>query len=349
MHKIQPSAIAVNSDVAIKDVIIKLNESSEKIVAMLDEANRLLGVITDGDVRRAILIDNNLNRPAKEIISPEPISVNIRTESYAIRDLMTRRKIEHVPVIDDDGLLLYVLRAVPETPQLNCEAIIMAGGQGKRLRPYTEGTPKPLIQVGNSTIIEGLINHLTKFGIKKLRVSVNYLAEQIQNLLSDGHKFGVEITYIEEAKQLGTAGCLALIEKRPNSDFFVLNGDITTKINMKELFEAHQLSDSIATIAVTTNEFTLPYGVITPVEEGQISWEEKPTYSYLVSIGIYALSPEIFNYLPAETEFIDMPELLLRAQKNGEKINIFSVYESWIDVGTPKDLLRARSLKGGHF
>lgn len=345
MHKIQPSTIAVDSDVAIKDVIIKLNDSSEKIVAMLDKNSRLLGVITDGDVRRAILIDNNLNRPAADIISSEPISVNIRTAPYVIHDLMTVRKIEHVPVIDDDGLLLYILRSVPESPELNCEAIIMAGGQGKRLRPYTEGTPKPLVQVGNSTIIEGLINHLTKFGIKKFRISVNYLAEQIQNLLNDGHKFGVEISYIEEDKQLGTAGCLALIEEQPTSDFFVLNGDITTKINMKELLEAHQISDSIATVAVTTNEFTIPYGVITPVEEGQISWEEKPTYSCLVSIGIYVLSPKIFKYLPPKTEFIDMPELLLQAQENGEKLNVFSVYESWIDVGTPKDLLRARSQK----
>jgi len=345
MHKIQPAAIAVGSDAAIKDVIEKLNASSEKIVAMLDDNLCLLGVVTDGDVRRAILKDNNLSRPAYDIITLNPILVSDRAALHEIRGLMNNRKIEHVPVLNEEGVLLYIMRSAPELPQLDCEAIIMAGGLGKRLRPYTDKTPKPLVQVGDSTIIEGLIAHLMSFGIRKFKVSVHYLAEQVEALLENGDRFGAEIGYIREEEKLGTAGCLILLKERPKSDFIVLNGDISTKINMQEMLDAHQASGAIATVAVTTNEITIPYGVITPIKDGQISWDEKPSLSFLVSIGIYILSPKIFSYLPSQTTFVDMPELLLQAQEAGEKINIFSVYESWIDIGTPRDLVLARMLK----
>ncbi len=342
MHKIDPASVTVLLGVTIKEVIEKLNDSSEKIVVVVDNKQCLIGVITDGDVRRAILKDNNLDRPADEIISSDPVCVQETTELLEIRRLMTNRKIEHIPVVNSEGVLLHVFRSVLQLPQVDCEAVIMAGGQGKRLRPYTENTPKPLMKLGEKTIIERLISHLSGFGVSKFYVSVNYLAGQIEEQLGAGTDTGVNIEYLREKVQLGTAGSIALIEKRPTSDFIVLNGDITTKIDIQDLLESHKQSGAIASVAVTSNEYTIPYGVVDKNEEGMVFWQEKPSLSYLVSIGIYVLSPEIFEYIGRDSEAIDMPELLMRAQRNGRKLNIFTVYETWKDIGTPEDLISIR-------
>jgi NDP-sugar pyrophosphorylase family protein len=220
------------------------------------------------------------------------------------------------------------------------KAIILAGGKGRRLAPFTETIPKPLFPVGEKTILEIIVNQLLKADVKRMTFAVGYLAELIQAYFGDGRKFGVSIDYARESKPLGTAGPLYLLKNR-KENFLVMNGDVLTTMNFKDLFRFHEKSKAIATICCYKKKVKSSLGVVEVDEKDHLkNYKEKPVFNHLVSTGIYCFNPRVAKYLK-KSEHIDLPDLMLRLISAGEKVRVYHVKGEWFDIGTPDDYARA--------
>ncbi len=220
------------------------------------------------------------------------------------------------------------------------EAIILAGGKGTRLKPYTTSFPKPLMPIGDKPILEIVINKLRDSGINKITITVGHLAELIQAYFGNGEKFGVKISYSKEEKPLGTAGPINLIKKSISDSFILMNGDVLTDINLESLLKSHHENNSLATIALSKRNVFIDFGVIETDEVGFLSkWIEKPTIDYLVSTGIYVLSPKSLEYLPEG--FSNLPDLIMSMINNNEKVSTFIHEGSWLDIGREEDYIEA--------
>ncbi|MEX0501970.1 sugar phosphate nucleotidyltransferase [Alphaproteobacteria bacterium LSUCC0719] len=342
MRLIETSKVTLPINATIKDAIVKLNENSEKIILILDGYQKIVCVITDGDIRRAILIDNNLDRPAVDIGNKSPLVAKETLGENQILSLMSKNNIEHIPVVDSSNKFKFVYRMASRQRNKITTAVIMAGGLGTRLRPLTENIPKPLADISGKPILERIILLLIEHDITKIYISINYLGEMIEQVIGDGSRFGVKIQYVREEEKLGTAGSLSLIKDQISGNFFVLNADISTRVDLSELSKKHCANGNIASIAVAQNEVQIPYGVIMNGDDGKLIWEEKPKYSFLAAVGIYVLSDRIFKYLPEIPQRVDMPELLIGAQGNKETLSLFPLFETWADIANIEDLNMVR-------
>ena len=314
-----------------------------QIVLVVDEADRLLGSVTDGDVRRGILRGVRLNSPVSEIMNAKPISVEIGTTQEAGIALMRERVLHQLPVLDAEGRVveLMTLDAVLRAVREDTTVVLMAGGLGSRLRPLTDLTPKPLLPIGGRPLIEITINSLARQGFGRFLLSVRYKAEQFREHFGDGQKLGVAIDYIKEDEQLGTAGALRLLPERPTAPFLVMNGDILTNLDARLLLLFHREQKACATMCVREYEWTIPYGVVRSSNGHLEKFEEKPTRREFVNGGIYVLSPEVLDLLP-ECGAIDMPTLLDRVATRIAPPTIYHLREYWLDIGHVDDLGRAQ-------
>ncbi|QCH26958.1 nucleotidyltransferase family protein [Clostridium tyrobutyricum] len=340
MNKLNNMFVGENN--SIIDALNKINENNTGTVIVIGENRKLLGTLTDGDIRRALINNVSLNSSIKNIYNK---NCKYIYENYNEEDVQSILKmyIKAVPIVDKNKIVVdYVAlkdffntEDTEENPVL-----IMAGGLGTRLRPLTDDIPKPMLKVGDKPIIQTIIEQFRRSGYKNIFISVNYKSDFIKNYFRDGSDFGVSINYIEEDKRMGTAGAIRLAEEYLNTSFFVINGDILTNINFQSLMKYHINHEFDMTIGSRNYDMQVPYGVLNTEELCITSLEEKPVYSFMVSGGIYVLNPQIIKYIP-QNKYYDITQLINLLINKNRKIGNFPIQEYWMDIGKVEDYHKA--------
>ncbi len=321
-----------------------------KLALVVDDDGHLLGTVSDGDIRRALIRGLNLSATAQDVMNRNPTVISADSDHEAVLQIMREKVLRHIPVVNMQGQVI-ALRAIEDfiTPALRDNwVVLLAGGEGRRLRPLTDSCPKPMLPVGDRPLLERTILNLKALGFRNFYLSVNYMAQTIIDHFGDGSSLGVTIRYLHEQQALGTAGPLSLLPERPSEAFIVMNGDILTRLHFPAMIEFHEEHGSVATMAVREYEVQVPYGVINVDEMRITRIEEKPIVRHLISAGIYVLSPNALDLVPANTR-IDMPELFSDIARASHHTHAFLLREYWIDIGHIEDLSRARRDLGAMF
>lgn len=329
-------------DASIHTLIECFNIRSEHIGIVVDEQQRLLGTATDGDLRRAMLRGVTTDAPVREIMNTEPRTLPIDQPRDDATSYMRHERVRHLPIVDFanrvvdlitlDTLLGPVVQPYP--------VVIMAGGEGARLRPLTEHTPKPMLDVGGQPILETIIRRCSAAGFSEFYLSVNYRADVIKHHFGDGRNLGVEITYLEEMSPLGTAGPLCQLPRGITTPVLVLNGDILTKMDPARLIDFHHDAGAEATMGVREYEFQIPYGVV-DIDDNEIrGLREKPVSRQFINAGVYVLNQSALDLLPPDAAS-DMPALFAACRAEGLKTTAFPIREYWVDIGHIDDYRRA--------
>ena len=312
---------------------------------IIDSEGRLTGLLTDGDIRRAFLAGADLHSPVTKAMTKNPLSIRDGLPGEEIVGFMLERKIRHLPVVDLEGrpIGLELLKNQYNTSSI-AQAVLMAGGQGMRLRPLTENTPKPLLKVAGKTILDNVLDGLESSGIGEVVISVNYLGEKIKEHVANTKRAHLGIDFVEESKALGTAGALSLLNPRPKAPFIVMNADLITQIDFKSLSRFHAKEGNQISVCVRKVKETVPYGVITLTKDTRsiADVEEKPEREYFVNAGIYMVNPELIDLIPENQRF-DMTSLIRKAIESGRKAGAFPVYEYWRDIGRHQEMQAAEA------
>jgi dTDP-glucose pyrophosphorylase/CBS domain-containing protein len=328
----------------LTDALKRLDANGMGVLLLAEANRRLVGIITDGDVRRHILSGASLSVSCESIASRHPRVANRGMMTAELLDLMGGSRddtVDHLPVLTDDGIVVgLVLRRDLVAADDTFTAVIMAGGFGTRLMPPTTDTPKPLLPVGDRPLMERTIERLRRAGIRRVNVATHYLSDKISNHFGDGRQFGVEMRYVTEDRPLGTAGALRLMEP-PTGPLLVVNGDILTGVNYQDMLAYHRENGAIATVGVRKYDVEVPYGVIDCSGVAVSALREKPVQQFLVNAGMYLLDPAAVAYIPAGERF-DMTDLIQRLLAEGRKVVAFPVVEYWLDIGKPADYERAQ-------
>mgnify|MGYP003627124788 CR=1 FL=1 len=341
----------VRPDTPVIKAVRILDEIAAQVLLIADKDDILLGTLTDGDVRRAILAGKSLEGPIVEIANTFPKILAASSSEDEILKAMQSFYVRHLPLVDKKGRVvgiagldspLSVEEALPN------RAVIMAGGKGTRLYPLTRDLPKPMIELAGRPILELIVEGLVTRGITHIYLSVHYRAEIIKDHFGDGSRFGVTIEYLEETKPLGTAGALRLLPDDIDTPILMMNGDVLTKANYRSLIDFHNTSGGDATIAVRSYDIEVPYGVVTVDGDRLTNIEEKPTQSFLVNAGVYILESSVLANLPPSNRF-DMTDLIVHMHENDMRIDVFPLREYWLDIGHHNELQRARNDVGVHF
>jgi len=336
--------IFLNPNSTIKEALKIIDSGAMRIALVVDKNHKLIGTLTDGDIRRGFLNNLTLEDSIDSIIFKNPTICNIKDTKDDILKKALARKLYQIPILDDDGCVVGI-EEIDELFKPNIKSnrvVLMVGGLGTRLRPLTENTPKPMLKVGNKPILETIITNFKKYGFINIILSVSYKAEVIENYFGDGSSFGVNIEYIYEKQRMGTAGALSLMREKLNEPFFVMNGDLLTNINFEEMMDYHLAKSAIATMGVREYDFQVPYGVVNLEEENIISIEEKPIHNFFVSAGVYVLNNKVLDFVP-NNKFYDMPTLFEKLIKNNLKTISFPIHEYWLDIGRIEEFERANS------
>lgn len=328
---------------SLRAVLQVINDGGHAIAFVRDVRQRIVGTLTDGDVRRAILAGHDLDARVAGAASRRDFTwVGPQAPRSEVLDLMRARAIGQVPILRGGHLVgLHLLRElVGGRPRPNW-AVIMAGGKGTRLRPITDRIPKPMLPVAGRPILERLVLHLTGFGVRRIFLSVNHLAEVIERHFADGARFGCRIEYLREREPLGTGGALRLLPERPRAPLIVLNGDLVTQFDVEALLDFHQQGGYAMTFGLRPHAVEIPFGVARVRGNRVVALEEKPTVRHMINAGIYALSPAAVRLVPPGQVF-PITSLFERCTRRGLTVGAFPILEEWTDVGRPEELRRAR-------
>jgi dTDP-glucose pyrophosphorylase len=339
----------VTVDVSIWETIEAINRGSVGIALVVDDERKLLGTLTDGDIRRALLAEIDLSDTVTELLknkadlnSPSPITAPSEMNQGDVRRLMKQNDIRHMPMLDEDGCVVdLVVMDYPEPGEkLPVTAVIMAGGYGMRLRPLTEETPKPMLHIEGRPILEWIIEGLKKAGIRSITIATYYRAEKIKQHFGDGRRLGVEIEYILENEATGTAGCLGQL-KQCDQPLLVINGDILTRLDFRSMFEYHMEHRADITVAVREYKIGVPYGVVEMDGVEIKALKEKPSLGFYVNAGIYVLEPPVVKSVTAG-KFQNMTTLIDRLIREDRPVVGFPVREYWIDIGQDSEYKQAQ-------
>ena len=330
----------IDKSSVLKNALKQMDKIGSKTLVVVDKSDKLIGVLSSGDIRRSILEDNELGKDIYKIMNIKPYYVY---EDFDLEELKTeifKREIELVPVLNNDNVVVNIITLKEifsaqafNYPQIKIPVVIMAGGKGTRLDPFTRILPKPLIPIGEKPIIEIIMDEFAKFGMKKFYVSLNHKGKMIKAYLED-HDNDYTFKYIFENKPLGTAGALKFIEGKIKTPFFVSNCDIIIKSDYSKIYDFHTRGGYDLTLVGSIQHHIIPYGIC-EIENGGIlkKINEKPEQDFIVNTGMYLLNPEVLDAIP-EDEFFHITHLIEKLQKQGKKIGVYPVSEkSWIDVG----------------
>jgi len=332
----------------LEQAIKNLNEIGSKIVLCVDEDGRLFGSVSDGDVRRGLLYGKSMSTPIGEIANRSPLVVPKGADRNVVRAMMRVNKVLQVPVVDADGRVigLHLWDELETRPTRDNPMVIMAGGRGTRLRPYTENCPKPMLPIAGKPMLQHIIERAASQGFWRFVLSLNYLGDMVRDHFGDGSSYGVSIEYVTETEPLGTAGALSLLDPAPTIPFVVTNGDVLTDIDYGELIQFRAHHDAAGVMAVRLYEWTNPYGVVETDGIEITGFIEKPVSRSHINAGIYAFAPGALSCL-AENDPCDMPTLFERLRGDGQRTVVYPMHEPWLDVGRPDDLAKAnRELSG---
>ncbi len=318
----------------IRKAISVIESGHVQFAFVVDDNQKLIGTITDGDVRRALLRGDGLDTPVYRMMCKKFRSLSSDATTEEAISLMRREVLHQVPVLDDQGRIvhLFLLEELIKTKVRTNPVVIMAGGKGKRLFPLTQGCPKPMLPVGEKPMLEIILEQLVDVGFQNFYLSVNYLKKQIIEHFGDGKRWGVKITYLEEDKPLGTVGALSLLPKRLAEPILVLNGDVLTKIDYEQLLKFHDDNSASATLCVREHKTQIPYGVVQLDDLWVKTIEEKPILNNYINAGIYILEPRLLDLVP-HSRFFDMPQLLEKAIQSNYNVSAFPIHEYWLDIG----------------
>lgn len=329
---------------SLQQAINNLNESTLQIALIVNPAGALIGTLTDGDIRRGLLRGMSLNDAIDSLINCNPLVVPPKLSRESVLHLMHANRIHQLPIINPERhvLGLHLLDDLMVPKDRDNLMIIMAGGQGTRLRPHTEQCPKPLLNVGDKPMLEHIIELAKTEGFSRFVLAIHYLGHMIEEYFGDGSCFGVHIEYLREATPLGTAGAISLLEPKPNQPVVVTNGDVLTDIRYGELLDFHRRHAAAATMAVRIHEWQHPFGVVQIEGVDIVGFEEKPVARSHINAGVYVLDPEALIALENGQQ-CDMPTLFARLQERAMRTIAYPMHEPWLDVGRGEDLARARS------
>ena len=330
-------------DSTIQDVIYNLDKVAIKIVLVVNALGKLEGTISDGDIRRGLLRGLDLKSPITSIVHHNPFVVTPEIKRETVQQLMVANKIQQIPVVDEEDHVvgLHLWDEIITPPSLRNIMVIMAGGEGTRLRPHTENCPKPMLHVSGKPMLEHIIERAKSQGFSHFVLAIHYLGYVIEDYFGNGDRIDVRIDYLREQNPLGTAGALSLFNSRPDVPFVVTNGDVLTDIHYGELLDFHINHQASATMAVRVYEWQNPFGVVQTTGVDITGFEEKPVHRSYINAGVYALGSDVLDYLDADSH-CDMPTLFERLQMNAKRTVAFPIHEPWLDVGRPDDLVSAR-------
>jgi len=337
MNNIKSNIVTNDSDIAL--AIESLQKSIIKLVLVV-ENNKLVGTVTDGDIRRALLSGKNLQTKCKDVMNADP-KCAIVNDFKNIKKLLISYK--YIPLIDDNKNIVDIItnENSQQSYLLTNPVIIMAGGEGKRLLPLTLNTPKPLLPVNQKPLIHEIVNRLDQHGLKDIYISIFYKAEMVKQYFKELNNTGFNIKFLEEEKPLGTAGCLYLLKnKKIMEPIIVINGDVLTDMDYRQLIDYHNKSDKLITVCAAIYDIQIPFGTIELEEDKLTNIVEKPIKKYLINAGIYIINPELLNDFKDNT-VINMTDIIAKNIKN-DSVGIFPLHEQWLDIGSHKDYEKAQ-------
>jgi dTDP-glucose pyrophosphorylase len=335
--------IKISMSSTINDALRVIDIGRMQIALIVDEKDILLGTLTDGDIRRALLNGLDLNSPIENIIFKKPTVAQEKDSKEKILNLALSKNLRQIPIVDNNNKILGIYEIeefIKPKKKLN-KVVLMVGGIGERLRPLTENTPKPMLQVGNRPILHTIVEKFSNCGFVDIVMCVNYKSKIIQDYFGDGKKFGVNIEYVQEDQKMGTAGALSLLKDKLNEPFFVMNGDLLTTLDFEKMLDFHLDNKSKATMCVRQYKFKIPFGVVSLNNENIVSLEEKPIHNFFVNAGIYVLDSECLEFIP--NKFYNMTSLFEKMVSNRKKTISFPMNEYWIDIGRLVDYEKANS------
>ncbi|MDQ3951604.1 MAG: nucleotidyltransferase family protein [Actinomycetota bacterium] len=342
MRQTERSSYVLDPADTLTDALRALQSNRDGVAVVVDEDERVLGTVIDADIRRATLSAVEMAAPVTAVMSRNPVRAPAGTPNEDLLDVMRLHRLRAVPIVEDGRLVdVRSLTSLVETEILPV-TVIMAGGEGRRLRPLTEHVPKPLVQVGDRPIVERVIAPLRRAGIKDITLALNYKADAIQEHLGRGERMGVNLRYVVEKERMGTAGALALLPETPDRPICVANADIVTTMSFARLFDYHWHHRAAITVAAVGYVSHIPYGVLRTAGHYMLRMDEKPEERALVSGGIYVLDPEVLRFIRGRAP-LDMPDLVADVLAEGLPVCVFPILEKWFDVGRLEDLERARS------
>lgn len=339
--------IQISPSASVMEALSLINSSSTQIALVVDHETKLIGTLTDGDIRRGLLNGETLEAPVHHLMNREFRFARCGQDKTTILEMMRKEVINQIPILDPEDRVvdLLLLQDLLNPQKIINTIVFMAGGKGTRLRPYTENCPKPMLPIAGKPILEILLEQCKESGFSNFLFSVNYLKEQIIDYFQDGSKWGVSIDYLIEDQPLGTAGSLRLIPDSIKDPFLVMNGDVLTRFNPNQLLNFHQQNKASSTMCVRENITTVPFGVVKTNGIDLLNFEEKPSYKQLVNAGVYVVDPNLLALIKQQ-EAIDMPSFLLRIQDSGHRVVVCPIHEYWIDIGRPDTLEEAHSTWG---
>ena len=341
--------LLVSPDVPIREIIELIDRNAEGIVLVVDTDHRLLGTVTDGDIRRAILDNMDLGLPAQVLLERRvsgphraPVTAPVGTPDAELLDLMNHHVIRHIPLLDEgekvvDVALLGELTKLRTSP---LTAVVMTGGYGTRLRPLTEELPKSMLSLGGRPLLERTIDQLRSAGISRVKLATHFEGQKIVDHFGDGSEFGVEISYLNEDRPLGTAGALGLLDE-PDEPLLVINGDILTGVDFEAIHRFHTEHRADMTVGVAAYDIKVPYGVVETHGVDVTKISEKPVMRHLVNAGIYLLDPGVSGAIPNGQPY-DMTELITQLVSDGRRVVSFPILEYWLDIGQLEDYEQAQ-------
>lgn len=338
------NSLVLSSDATMQNAIKKLEENIVKLVLVSNDNLELLGTITDGDIRRAILSGHGMNSNLNGFMNSSPISAKEGSTREAMLNLMKEKELLHLPIISKKNKLigLETLSTLSGTKKYDNAVFLMAGGFGKRLTPLTNQMPKPLLEVGTKPILEEILLSFINSGFHNFYISTHFMADKIRDYFRDGSEWGVSIKYIHEEKPLGTAGALSLLpEEEIDLPLIMMNGDLISNINFSSLLDYHRENKAELTMCISEYALKIPYGVIVKEDDRLIKIDEKPSHKFFINAGIYVINSDILKTVRKDTP-IDMPALIEGIISDKESVKVYPIHEYWLDIGQLDDFNKAK-------
>ena len=331
------SKYIVRHNASIKFSISVIDANAAQVALIINDDNELAGIVTDGDIRRAILSNYSLDDPVSAIMTKDPVTLlSGATRSDALK-VMRESLVHHIPVINDDRNLVdfFVLDDFIKKQSYDNPVVIMAGGKGERLKPLTNDCPKPMLEINGKPILEIILERAINAGFKNYYISVNYLKHKIKEYFNDGSKWGVSIKYLEESEPLGTCGALSLLPGDLSDDIIVMNGDVVTNLDYERFLKFHKKGGAPMSICSRNHRVRIPFAVLGLKDNLLNQLAEKPTFEYQVNAGVYVLSPKLLSLIP--NAFYNMTDLIESLLADNQEVGVFPIHEDWKDIGNKDD------------
>jgi len=322
-----------------------LHSGGLRFALVLDNRGKLLGTVTDGDIRRALINHLEMKSSIEQVMNPNPLTALSSDSTDVIMSKMKSKDLLHMPIIDQNGIVvgLETLQHLTYNRKHDNPVFLMAGGYGTRLHPLTKDTPKPLLEVGGTPMLETILGRFIKSGFQNFYISTFFKAEKVQKYFGDGSSWGVNINYVNEKKPLGTAGAIGLLPPNlPDIPIIMMNGDVLTKVNFEHLLDFHNKQSGIATMCIREYDVQIPFGVVSVEKTKAMGFMEKPVKKFFVNAGIYVFEKQLISNVKVDQN-IDMPDLLEQQIKNGKNVNVFPIHEYWKDIGQIDDYQSANT------